>query len=120
MMAPFAVWGTTESGICALDGSFAVVLDADVNAERFSNALNWMNIAFLGLLASAASFVLWSAACRAIGVVKTTVALYLTPVVGVAFAAAFLGERVTGMQIAGGCMILAGVAAATNVKGGAR
>ena len=120
MMAPFAVWGTTESGTCALDGSFAVVLDADVNAERFSDALNWMNIAFLGLLASAASFVLWSAACRAIGVVKTTVALYLTPVVGVAFAAAFLGERVTGMQIAGGCMILAGVAAATNVKGGAR
>ena len=120
MMVPFVVWGTTESGTCALDGSFAVVLDMDVNAERFSNALNWMNIAFLGLLASAASFVLWSVACRAVGVMKATVSLYLTPVVGVVFAASFLGERVTGMEIAGGCIILAGVAVATKVKGGVR
>jgi len=120
MMAPFVVWGTTESGTCALDGSFAVVLDMDVNAERFSDALNWMNIAFLGLLASAASFVLWSVACRAVGVVKATVSLYLTPVVGVVFAASFLGESVTGMEIAGGCIILAGVAVATKVKGGVR
>ena len=120
MITPFAAWGMTESGICALDGSFAVFLDTDVNAQRFANVVNWMNIAFLGLLASAASFVLWSAACRKIGVVKTTVSLYLAPIVGVIFAAVFLGERVTRLEIVGGCVILVGVALATKVKGGSK
>lgn len=114
MMAPFAAWGMTESGICALDGSFAVILDADVNAQRFASLLNWMNIAFLGLLASAASFVLWSAACKTIGVVKTTVSLYITPIVGVVFAATFLSEQVTGLEVFGGFVILVGVAVATG------
>ena len=120
MMAPVAMWGMTESGICALDGSFAVILDAAVNAQRFASLANWMNIAFLGLLASAASFVLWSAACRTIGVVKMTVSLYLTPIVGVIFAAVFLGESVTQLEIIGGCVILVGVALATKVKGGGK
>ena len=118
MMVPFAVWGMTESGICALDGSFAVILDVDVNAQRFASPVNWMNIAFLGFLASAASFVLWSTACRTIGVVKMTVSLYLTPIVGVVFAAMFLGERVTRLEVVGGFVILVGVALATKVKGG--
>ena len=118
MMVPFAFWGMTESGMCALDGSFAVVLDGEINVQRFTSLLNWMNIAFLGLLASAASFVLWSAACKTIGVVRTTISLYLTPIVGVIFAAVFLGERLTALEILGGCIILLGVALATKVRGG--
>ena len=118
MMAPFVAWGMTESGICALDGSFAVILDSGVNAQRFVSLVSWINISFLGLFASAASFVVWSAACRTIGVVKMTVSLYLTPIVGVVFAAVFLGEKVTGFEIIGGCVILVGIAIATKVKGG--
>lgn len=120
MMMPFTAWGMTESGICTLDGSFAVILAADVNAQRFASLVNWINIAFLGLLASAASFVLWSAACRTIGVVKMTVLLYLTPIVGVVFAVVFLGESVTRLEIIGGFVILVGVALATRVKGGGK
>ena len=120
MMAPLAAWGMTESGVCALDGSFAVILDVDVNAQRFVSLVNWMNIAFLGLLASAASFVLWSVACRTIGVVKMTISLYLTPIVGAIFAAVFLGERVTQLEIVGGCAILVGVAVAIKSKGGGK
>ena len=120
MMIPVAIWGMTESGICALDGSFAVIVEAGVNVERFSNLINWMNIAVLGLLASAASFVLWSVVCRVFGVVKTTVSLYLTPIVGVIFAAVFLGEKITILEVVGGGVILVGVAIATTVKGGVR
>ena len=120
MMVPLAAWGMTESGICTLDGSFAVIFDVDVNVQRFVSWINWMNIVFLGLFASAASFVLWSAACKTIGVVKTTVALYLTPIVGVVFAAVFLGEMVTLLEIVGGFVILVGVALATKVKGGGK
>ena len=112
MMLPFCVWGATEAGYCTLDGSFSVTLDGAANAERFSNPLTWLNLGFLGLLASAACFVMWNFACREIGVVRTTVGLYLTPIVGVVFAAVFLGERLTRMSLLGGGFIVIGVAIA--------
>ncbi len=114
MMAPVLLAGASGCWPGAMDGSLAVTLDAAANARRFSDSLNVMNIAFLGLLASAACFSLWSSACRALGMVKTTVFLYATPVVGVLFAAVCLGERVTALELLGGAVILAGVAIATR------
>jgi drug/metabolite transporter (DMT)-like permease len=112
MMLPLAAWGATDLGYVALDGSCSVTLDAKENVERFASLANWANLAFLGVMASAASFVLWNKACERLGVVKTFVGLYLTPIVGGAFAVAFLGERVTAMTLAGGVLILVGVAVA--------
>ncbi len=114
MMVPLAVWGGTESGYYALDGSFSVTLDGDINAERFLRPLNWLNIVFLGVVASAACFVMWNLACRGLGVVRTTIGLYLTPIVGVVFAALFLGERLTAMSAAGGFVIIVGVVVANR------
>ena len=112
MMLPFCVWGATDSGYCALDGSFSVTLDWAANVERFSNWLNWLNLGFLGLLASAACFAMWNYACKGLGVVRATIGLYLTPIVGVIFAALFLGERLTPMSALGGIVIVIGVAIA--------
>ncbi len=117
MMLPLAAWGTTESGYVALDGSYSITLDADANAERFASLLNWANMGFLGVLASAACFVLWSRACRLLGVVRTTVGLYLTPLVGVVFAVMFLKERMTWLSVVGGMLMLCGVCIA-NAKWG--
>ena len=114
MVVPLVALGATGLGSHALDGSFAVNLDMATNARRFGNLLNWANIATLGILASAACFVLWSVACRALGVVKTSVALYIIPVVGVVFAMIALGESVTFLEVAGGCVILIGMAIATR------
>ena len=113
LVAPLAVWGATESGFYALDGSFSVTLDPAENIERFSRPLNLMNLAFLGVLASAACFALWNRACKSLGVVRTTVGLYLTPIVGVMFAAIFLGESLTVMSMVGGALIVVGVVLAT-------
>ncbi len=115
MMLPLAAWGVTEAGYIALDGSCSVTLGAAANIERLSSFRNLGNLAFLGLLASAACFVLWSRACRALGVVRTTIGLYLTPVVGVVFATLFLGERITWLSAVGGILIVCGVAVA-NMK----
>ena len=112
MMLPLCVWGVTDSGYCALDGSFSVTLDWAANVERFSCWLNWLNLGFLGLLASAASFAMWNYACKGLGVVRATIGLYLTPIVGVIFAALFLGERPTPMSTLGGVVIIIGVAIA--------
>ena len=117
MMAPLAVWGVTESGYVALDGSYSVTLELAANLERFASVHNLCNIAFLGLFASALCFGLWSFACRALGMVRVTVGLYLIPVVGVVFAVAFLGERLTAMSVGGGVLILIGVAIANLKKG---
>ena len=114
MMLPFVLWGMTEDGFYALDGSFSVTIDAEVNAERFGRALNWVNLGFLGLLASAACFVLWNHACKALGVVRTTVGLYLTPIVGVLFAVSFLGEKLSATSVAGGFAIIVGVVVANT------
>jgi drug/metabolite transporter (DMT)-like permease len=112
MIAPVAVWGATDSGFCAMDGSFSVNFNIVDNIERFSSVRNWANLAFLGAVASAAGFALWNCACKGLGVVKATVLLYLVPVAGVVFAVGFLGESVAPMGIAGGVLIVAGVAVA--------
>lgn len=109
MMLPLCAWGVTDSGYCALDGSFSVTLDWEANVARFSSWINWMNFGFLGLLASAACFAMWNLVCGEIGVVRASVGLYLTPLVGVVFAAVFLGERLTWMSSLGGIVIISGV-----------
>ena len=112
MIVPLAALGATELGSHTLDGSLVVNLGMAVNARRFANPLNWVNIATLGILASAACFVLWSVACKVLGVVKTSIALYIIPVVGVVFAMIALGESVTFLEVTGGCVILIGMAIA--------
>lgn len=115
-MLPLLAWGATDSGFYAMDGSFSVTLDAKANIERFMNPMNLINLGFLGVFASALCFVLWNAACKSLGVVKATIGLYLTPIIGVIFAALFLGETITIMEVVGGAIIIAGVALA-NKKG---
>lgn len=113
IIAPLALWGATESGFYAMDGSFSVTLAPAENIERFTRPQNIVNLAFLGVFASALCFVLWSRVCKSLGMVRATVGLYLTPIVGVVFAALFLGERLTAMGAAGGVLIIAGVILAT-------
>ena len=114
MLAPVAAWGTTESGLRALGGSFGVNLDLQCNACRFSRVMNWVNLVFLGVFASAACFVLWNMACKALGTVRVSIGLYLTPVIGVVVAMVFLGEGVSWMELCGGALILVGVAVANR------
>ena len=117
MMAPFVLWGMTGAGGRALDGSFRIVLGIDANVERLMRPENWINIAFLGVMASAASFVFWNHACRVIGVVKVSAWLYLTPVAGVVFAVLMLGERLTVMSAVGGVVTTLGAALAVRKSG---
>lgn len=109
MMLPLAAWGGTENGFYAIDGSFSVNLDWAENVARFGRVINLVNILFLGVFASALSFIAWSKACATLGVVRTTICLYLEPIIGVGFAAVFLGERPTWTGICGGVIIVVGV-----------
>jgi O-acetylserine/cysteine efflux transporter len=74
----------------------------------------WTELAFLALGSTAAGLLLWNLATLAAGVSRVSMLLYLEPVVSVAGAAVFLGERVTAVMAGGGLLILAGVAVAST------
>lgn len=75
----------------------------------------WGELAFLALGSTAAGMLLWNRAVLSGGTTRVSLLLYLEPAVSVAGATIFLGEHVTPATIAGGVLILAGVAAASSI-----
>ncbi len=69
----------------------------------------YLNLLFLGLIASLACFVAWNVAMSKLGNVTATNYVYLNPVFTLITAAIFLGERMTPMSLIGSAAILAGV-----------
>lgn len=69
----------------------------------------WLNLLFLGLIASLACFIIWNLAMSKLGNVTSTNYVYLNPVFTLITAALILGERMSPMSIIGCTAILAGV-----------
>jgi drug/metabolite transporter (DMT)-like permease len=94
--------------------SCSVDLSPAANAARFASTSNWLNLAFLGLLASAFCFVVWNAACDRLGTVRASAGIYLIPAVTLFFAHIFLGETLTPVGAFGALLTLLGVALSTR------
>ena len=77
--------------------------------ERFSNPTNLFNILFLGFGASALCFAVWNRAVRILGAVKTSVYIYMTPVVTVITSAIVLKEKITPILLVGVVFTLSGL-----------
>lgn len=78
-------------------------------APFFENPVLFLNIVFLGLFASAACFVTWNFALKTLGVVKTSIYLYLVPVITVLSSCVVLGEPFTGCVIFGTLLTISGL-----------
>jgi drug/metabolite transporter (DMT)-like permease len=74
----------------------------------------WAELAFLAFGSTVAGLLLWNVAVLAGDITRVSLLLYLEPVVSVAGAAVFLGERISLVMIGGGLLILAGVAVAST------
>jgi drug/metabolite transporter (DMT)-like permease len=74
------------------------------------SATGWVAVLFLGLGCSGLAYWLWYGALERIETAKVAAFLYLEPLVTLAAAVAMLGEPVGLATIAGGLMVLAGVA----------
>lgn len=107
IMAPILISGATIPGLA--ETNFHVTLEAGANAARFSNPMCWINLLFLGLLASSFCFIAWNKVCGVLGTVRISVGLYMIPVVTVIFAFIFLHETLTLMGILGAICTLTGV-----------
>jgi len=69
----------------------------------------WLGVLYLGAAASAAAYYLWAYALQTLDATEATVYLNLIPLLGVALAAATLGESVGVLELVGGALIVGGV-----------
>lgn len=77
--------------------------------ERFTNPVSLFNILFLGLGASALCFITWNYAVKVLGVVKTSVYIYVVPIVTLVTSIIVLHEQITYLTAFGTILTLAGL-----------
>jgi drug/metabolite transporter (DMT)-like permease len=70
---------------------------------------SWSCLGFAAFISGGIAFSLWYQGVQQLGVTRTVAYHYLVPCVAVVFAALFLGERITALQIIGGLTVLCGV-----------
>jgi drug/metabolite transporter (DMT)-like permease len=75
-------------------------------------AIGWTSVLFLGIGCSALGYLFWYGALEHIEVSRVASLLYAEPLITFIAAVALLGERIHGIVVAGGVLVLASVLAA--------
>lgn len=83
--------------------------DFDMDLSRFTDMRYLLNIIYLGLGASALCFVTWNFAVKLLGAVKTSIYIYLVPVITVITSVLILSERITVISLIGTVLAIAGL-----------
>lgn len=86
--------------IAAATGSLAAI------GEPFRNAAVWPYLVFVGVLGAGLPSMLFLAAIRLIGPVRTGILAMLEPVTGTVLAALILGETIGPIQLLGGILVI--------------
>lgn len=76
---------------------------------KIAEAQNLFNLLFLGLGASAMCFVTWNFAVSKLGAVKTSVSIYLVPLITITASALILHEQITPMAVVGAILTIIGL-----------
>ncbi len=84
------------------------IFDFQPDISDLAKPLNLFNLLYLGLGASALCFVTWNFAVRKIGALRTSVYIYMVPVITVITSVLILKEPVTAMAAAGTVLTLGG------------
>lgn len=85
------------------------VLDLEPELTRLANPVYLLNLFYLGLGASALCFVTWNFAVKVLGAVKTSIYIYMIPVITTLTSALILKEPVTWLSAAGTVLAIAGL-----------
>lgn len=85
------------------------LFDFQVDLSRFTNITYLFNILYLGLGASALCFVTWNFAVKELGAVKTSVYIYMVPVITVVTSVLILHEQLTLLAGIGTILTLIGL-----------
>jgi drug/metabolite transporter (DMT)-like permease len=73
---------------------------------------SWLELGYIAIISTLVASITWNFAASRLTAAAAGAFLYLIPIIGVAAGAAILGEQVTFGMVAGGGLILAGVAIA--------
>lgn len=85
------------------------LFDFNLNISSWFNTLVLLNIGYLGFGASALCFVTWNFSVKVLGAVKTSVYIYLVPVITVITSVIVLKESITVISLAGTILTLIGL-----------
>lgn len=85
------------------------LFDFQLKLERFVHPISLLNMLFLGIGASAICFVTWNYAVKKLGAVKTSVYIYLVPIITIVFSHLVLHEQITYQTFLGTILALAGL-----------
>ena len=83
--------------------------DFHVNLSRFADMTYLFNILYLGLGASALCFVTWNFAVKVLGAVKTSIYIYMIPVITVVTSVLILHEKLTRLAGIGTLLTILGL-----------
>lgn len=84
-------------------------LRVESDLTRLADPVCLLNLIYLGLGASALCFVTWNFAVKVLGVVKTSIYIYLVPVITIVTSVLILKEPVTWMSAGGTLLAVAGL-----------
>lgn len=85
------------------------LFDFRLDPAQFAKPVNLFNLLFLGLGASALCFVTWNCAVKVLGAVKTSVYIYMVPVITVVVSIPILQEQITPLAAGGIALTLGGL-----------
>lgn len=102
--AAATAWSVWAGAALALPALPALLADAHTASTGAT-----ISAVFLGIVPSAVGYMTWSYALARASVARTTVALYLVPVVAMALSWTWLGEAPTPLAVIGGLLAVAGV-----------
>lgn len=80
-----------------------------LDVARLLKPVNLLNLLYLGLCASALCFVTWGVAVKRLGAVKTSVYIYLSPVVTILASWLLLNDPIVPMALVGAALTLVGL-----------
>ena len=83
--------------------------DFKIGLKRFDDVMYLLNILYLGLGASALCFVTWNLAVKTLGAVRTSVYIYMVPVITVVTSVLILKEPMTWISVVGTVMAVVGL-----------
>ncbi len=88
---------------------FEKIQGNNLNFETFLNPVNFLNLLYLSLGASAFCFIWWNYSLKKLGAVKTSIYIYLVPVICAVSSVLILGEKLDVFSISGIILVIFGL-----------
>ena len=91
-----------------------LICHGQINFTRFATGDNWFWLLFLGILCGTICFMTWNFSVKVLGPVKTSLAMYVQPIVTIVFGAIWFGEEIKLMGAFGALSVIAGLIISTT------